>query len=247
MSKIKIQIAILGENQPNLSIDKIKSWKSEIFEIYGVVESFQLNCDAEGDGWEYLDDQISNLIERSAQADFLLIITGVRLQQDWYLRRLSDNRLVMTFHDMNQILSYYGLPQKNLLLRVLYAATLVYKRYKSRIPPASEQTDYAHDETRRCIFDMNSNKTDVVYSLHQPRICEPCRAKLRSNGVSNELIIAAAKELRKVKKPLADRILALVREHPIASIAISLGSALVVGIAGSLIASFIFDVIKRDS
>src|SRR5690606_38473293 len=136
------------------------------FEVQGPVESFQLNEDAQGSEWEYSDEQLSGHIRRDPVCDFLIILVNVKLEDNWYTRRLSDNRILFTFYELDQVLGFYGFPLKNLAQRVLYAYTLVYKRYGGRIPAGSERTNFTHDETRGCLFDMNASKVDVVHSLH---------------------------------------------------------------------------------
>ncbi|KRG66354.1 hypothetical protein ABB27_13960 [Stenotrophomonas terrae] len=244
MSKCKVQLAIVGHPPPDFDARELASWNSNVFEISSVIESFQLNEDAAGDDWEFSDVQFENAVRRDPTCDFLVMFVTVKLECNWYLRRLSDNRIVFTFYEMDHIVRHHRLPLKNLSLRVLYAAVLVFRRYGSRIPVASESTNYAHDETRGCLFDMNANKMDVVASLHRPCVCERCCSQLKEAKVSNELIESVKKEIRKVQKPLADRIIDFVRAHTIFSIFVSVLSALVLGITASLIAAWVYEFMK---
>jgi hypothetical protein len=240
----KIKLAVLGQLPPGFDVRELLQWKSEVFELHPDVESFQLNEDAKGQEWEYTDAQLANQLKRPADCDIMVILVSVKLEHNWYARRLDDNRILFTFYELDQILRIYGLPLKNLALRVLYAMTLVYKRYGNRIPLATEQTNYAHDETRGCLFDMNASKIDVIHSLHQPKLCDFCVAQLKQAKVPFETLDAVSRELKKIRKPLVDRIVAFVREHTVISILLSLLSAIVLGVVTNLIASIIFESIR---
>ncbi|MCW0392848.1 hypothetical protein [Xanthomonas sacchari] len=244
MIKPIIQIAFIGHQPPDFDVREISSWRSDAFEINRSIESFQLNEDADGEDWEFTDSQFETILRRDPKCSFLIAFVTVKLENNWYLRRLSDNRAVFTFYEMDQIARHHRLPLKNLALRVLYAATLVFKRYGDRIPLPSENTRYAHDETRGCLFDMNANKMDVVHSLHRPCVCEICCSQLKQANVSNELLESVKKEILRIQKPLADRIVEFVRAHTVASIVASLLSALLLGIVASLIASWLYEGLR---
>lgn len=111
------------------------------------------------------------------------------------------------------------------------------------MPPTTEYTSYAHDETRGCLFDMNASKMDAVHSCHRPIICEYCISKLKEASVSNETISTVQTEIGRIRKPLFIRMSDFVRKHPLWSIAISLLTALFIGILGSLLASLLYAAI----
>ena len=113
---------------------------------------------------------IEKQLPQRDNADLLLAVTNVPLQDSYFARRFTDNRICMTYNSMTEILKLDNIPLENLMLRVLYSISFVYKRYGNRIPSMTEQTNFTHDETRGCIFDMNGNKTDVIYSLNKPQI-----------------------------------------------------------------------------
>ena len=243
MPKTKIQIVILGSLPPGCSRQALLEWKSNLFEISPEIPTFQLNQNATGHDWEYTDQQIEGFLRQTFDCDILLIVVRVRLQDNWYLRRLSYNRLLFTFFELDQILHFHNIPLNNIILRVLYAGVLIYLRCAKQIPPSSEGTLYAHDETRGCLFDMNPNKWDVIQSLHQPSLCESCVAQHREAQVSEEQLRLAAKELKNIKRPLVDQIVRFVKAHTACSIIVSLIVALLIGTASSLIAIYLNGVL----
>lgn len=239
MEPVSIRIVALGQLPANFDRNKLLCWSSKIFKLNQNIETFQLNEDAKGDDWEYTDNQLEKYFNKKFDEDFVIIILNVKLQHNWYVRRLSGNRVLFTFFELNDILNLSDIPLHNILLRVIYAATLVYKRYGNRIPPAHEQSNYAHDEMRGCLFDMNPTKWDVVHSCNGPKICDYCVAELKKEQVSDEVIKITQSEIIKIRKPLFYRLGDFVKQHPLWSILISLFTAIIVGIISSILATSI--------
>ncbi len=245
MGKLKISVAIIGYMPREFDEQEIKNWKSDIFSIVGEIENYSLNINSDTDGWVFSDSSLEKQLPNQFEGDFLISIVNVPLEQNYYSRRLSNNRVVFTFHEMKEILHYSNIPLKNIILRLLYAYTFLYKRSRERIPLNEETTNFTHDETRGCLFDMNGIKTDVVYSCHEPIICPNCIERLRNEKVSNEIINSAQNEIIRIKKPLSFRILSFVKKHPIWSLIISAISAIILGAIGSYIATIIFEATKN--
>lgn len=245
MDKTKITVATVGHMPAEFDKRKIINWKSDIFSIVGEIENYSLTKDSDGYGWEFSNTSLEELLPEQFSGDFLIAIVNVPLELNWYSRRLSNNRVVFTFHEMKEILSHFNIPLENIIYRLLYEYTLLFRRSKGRIPLDKEATSFTHDETRGCLFDMNGIKTDVVYSCHEPIICSDCVERLRREKVSNEVISKVQKEIRNIKKPLFYRILAFIKKHPIWSLAISAISAIVLGAIGSYIATLIFEATKN--
>lgn len=244
MALPKIKLAVLGRLPPEFDPGDLVKWTSATFEVDPRIESFELNEDAQGVDWEYTDQQLEKYLSTITDGSFLVILLSVKLQDNWYVRRLPGNRILFTFHDIDQILRFHHIPLTNVALRVLYAASLIYRRYGNRIPPTTERTNYAHDETRGCLFDMNASKLDVVHSCHEPILCEYCVGQLKSAQISNEVIRTVQSEIRKIRKPLFQRMADFIQNHPVWSIVISVATALSVGVLASVIAAFIYDAIK---
>jgi hypothetical protein len=244
LKKITIKLATLGQMPYDFDPASVAKWKSSVFQVNPVVESYQLNEDAEGEDWQYTDQQLEKYLNGDMDEDYFVILVSVPLELDWYVRRLKNDRLIFTFHEMADILRHQQLPLENIVLRVLYASCLIYRRYGNRIPLGSENTDYAHDETRGCLFDMNASKFDVVHSCHEPCVCQACLSALAANQVSDQFIASVQRDIKKIKKPLFSRVVDFVRLHPIWSTFLSLITAFVVGISSSVMGSYLFEYIK---
>lgn len=241
MSKTKITIATIGHMPMEFSRQSITSWQSSAFEVIGEIESYSLNKDSDGVNWEFTDASMEDILPDNFSGDFLVAIVNVPLELSWYSRRLSANRVVLTFHEIKEYLKYSNIPLENVVLRLLYAYTLLYKRSGNQIPKNTAQTNFTHDETRGCIFDMNGLKFDIIHSCHNPIICSDCIGKLGQEKVSEETINKCRADIKRIRKTAFYRITDFVKLHPIFSLAISCMTAIVLGVIGSLIASYVYD------
>jgi hypothetical protein len=229
----------------DFSRSKIKSWKSSIFEVVGEVDSYALRCDSDSKGWVFSDDRVRTQMPAAPDADFTIAIVSVPIEHNWYARRLGDNQTVFTFHQIKDILSYSNIPLENVIYRILYAYTLLYRRSGNRIPNYGEAPGYTHDETRGCLFDMNGIKTDLVASCDHPIICSECLEKLRKEKVSNEVIQAAEKEINGISIETYYRMLHFIKRHPVVSLVLSSLFAIFLGVIASVIASFTYEALKK--
>ncbi|MBD3620061.1 MAG: hypothetical protein HUJ28_11365 [Chromatiales bacterium] len=245
MDKTTISVVTIGHMPSEFDKRKIKSWKSALFSVVGDIENYSLTQDSDGYGWEFTDAKLEQVLPEQFTGNFLIAIVNVPLEYNWYTRRLSKNRVVFTFHEIKDILNGFNIPLENAVFRLLYAYTFLYKRSGERIPLNDEATNFTHDETRGCLFDMNGIKTDIIYSLHEPIICPDCVERLRKEKVSNETISKAQNEIIKIKKPLFYRIVSFVKKHPIWSMVISAISAIILGAIGSYIATVIYEATKN--
>ncbi|MFT7688899.1 MAG: hypothetical protein ACI9FB_004264 [Candidatus Azotimanducaceae bacterium] len=240
MSKIKINLVTVGHLPADFDKSKIKAWKSDVFSIEGDIDNYSLNNDSDGEDWSYTDANLAQQLPREVAGDFLIALVNVPLELNWYSRRLNENKVIFTFHEMREILQFSNIPLENIVFRLLYAYSLQFKRSNGKLPTSNEYTNFTHDETRGCLFDMNGLKTDVVHSCHQPIICPDCIGRLRNETVSDNLITKVQQEIKKVQKPLFYRVLDFVKVHPLRSLTISAASAIVLGAIGSYLATIIY-------
>ena len=247
MSKVKIKVVSIGHLPLEFYSKKIESWKSSIFEIIGEVDNFALRCDSDGFEWEFSDALIKEQFPVSSDTDFMIAIVNVPIEENWYSRRLGHNQIVFTFHQISEILEHYNIPLENVIYRLLYAYTLLYRRAGNKIPDFGVAENFTHDETRGCLFDMNGIKTDLVVSCHNPKICDECQERLKKEKVSHSEIENAQNEIKRIKKDLYYRILGNVKKHPIWALVISSFFAVTLGVIGSILGSYAYAYIKAES
>jgi hypothetical protein len=247
MSKTRVTVATVGHMPADINRQKIKEWDSSVFEIVDGIESYSLTCDSDGLDWEFTDEALEKLLPNKFNGEFLVAIVNVPIELNWYSRRLSANRVVFSFHEIKEILRLSNTPLENVIYRLLYAYTLLYKRSGNRIPTNVEPTNFTHDETRGCLFDMNGIKTDVVYSCHNPVICSDCVERLRREKVSDGIIAQCQSEIQRIRKPLFFRITDFIKQHPLWALAISGVTAIILGAFGSVLGSYVYEAIKRQA
>jgi hypothetical protein len=246
MDKTKIKVITIGQLPLHLNLRRIASWQSEIFQLAGDIENFALRCDSDSDGWVFSDALLKEQLLKKFDADFVIAIVNVPIEDNWYSRRLSDTQIVFTFNQIKDFLTWENIPLENAIFRVLYAYTLLYRRSGERIPIFGEVTSFTHDETRGCLFDMNGIKSELVESCDNPIVCSECEERLKNERISTQIIKTAQREIQKIRKPLYFRSLDFVKSHPIVALVTSSIFAIVLGVTGSLIASFVYDGIKAQ-
>jgi hypothetical protein len=246
MEKIKIKIVTVGRMPLHLNLKTVSGWKSKIFELVGDVESYELNADSDIEDWAFSDELIKKKLPLSSTytADFLISIVNVPLQDNWYARPVGENQIVFTFFEIKEFLNAESIPLANAILRMLYAYTLRYRRSGNTIPEAGAAKIFTHDDTRGCLFDMNGIKSEIVESCNRPVVCPDCEARCRNEHIPTQFIKIIQKEINKIRKPLYHRSLDFAKSKPIVALAISSAFAISIGVAGSLIASHIYEVIK---
>lgn len=245
MLKTKLDVVTVGHMPAEFNRQRIKGWSSSVFEIVNEIESYSLTCDSDGIGWEFTDEALEKVLPSNFNGELLIAIVNIPIELNWYSRRLSKNRVVFSFHEIKEILRFSNIPLENVIYRLLYAYTLLYKRSGNRIPQTAEPTDFTHDETRGCLFDMNGLKMDIIYSCHKPIICPDCVERLKRGKVSDETIYHCQKEIQRIRKDMFYRITDFVKRHPLWSLSISGLSAVILGALGSMLGSYAYEVIKN--
>jgi hypothetical protein len=246
MSKVKIKLALLGHIPLSLDINKLLNWKSDLFEIIKPLNTYTITTDSDGPEWEFTDENIQEQLPTDFDADILIAITNVPIENNYFARRYPGNKICLSYYEMNDILLAKNIPIENLALRVMYTSSFVYRRYGNRIPLMTEKTNFSHDETKGCIFDMNGIKENAIYSTNKPILCNSCEQALTNARIPKNIIDSTKEEIKKIRKRLYYRIADFIKVNPIWTIIISSITALVLGIIGSLIASGIWEKIVRQ-
>jgi len=238
MRPIRISLVFLGSLKYPVSIAQLESWPSKVFKLHHSASVGHLP-NSEGPDWEYTDEQLLHVIANDVEADFTMGLINAPLEDNYYIRRLSDRVGVLSLHEMADIARYSNFAVEQYILRNIYEMAVLFSANGKLIPDDYES--WAHDETRGCLFDMNANKTDIVFSLHRPVLCPACRTRVSSRQVPAALLPALDAELTRIQKTLFVRMSDWVRSHPIWALAITAASGLLL----NLLASFIFEQAKK--
>ncbi len=69
-----------------------------MFEINGIIDKYSINSDSDIiEDWEYSDQNIEHNLPDAFNQDILFAITNVPSKNNYYSRRLSKNRICITF------------------------------------------------------------------------------------------------------------------------------------------------------
>jgi hypothetical protein len=238
MKHIKVAIVSLGSLKYPIDIAYLEGWHSDFMKIvHGASVGHLPN--AEGDNWQYPNDQLRQLIHADPEANFTVALINAPLEDNYYMRRLGDKIAVLSLFEMADITRFSYFTIENYILRNIYELVVLYAANGQLIP--SDAHSWAHDEIRGCLFDMNASKPDIVFSMHKPTLCQSCRTRILSKQLNSGFLPALDRELAKIQKALYFRIAEWVKEHPLYALAITAGS----GVLLNLIASIIFEKAKK--
>jgi hypothetical protein len=169
MEKVKIKLVTIGHLPLHLNLKQVSACNSEVFELVGGVDNFDLRCDSDGPSWEFSDELLREQLPAHTGADFLLAIVSVPIESNWYSRRLGNNQIVFTFSQIREFLAWENIPLENAILRVLYAYTLLYRRSGNPLHIAFakqiEHWDY------RLILNTAQNYFRAVIRRHPSKDC----------------------------------------------------------------------------
>lgn len=238
MHPIRISLVSLGHLKYPVNISEITAWKSSVISISHGASVGHLP-DADGGGWEYTDAHLLEVIAPDVESEFTVGLIDVPLEDNYYLRRLADKVAVLSLYEMAEIVRHSEFTLEQYVLRNLYELAVLYAANGKLIPP--DYVTWTHDEVRGCLFDMNSSKSDIVFSLHRPKLCTACKARVLSRQVPADLVPHLEGELKRLKKSLFLRMTEWVKRHPILALAITAVSSVLLNV----IASIIFEKAKK--
>lgn len=216
---ISVHLITMGHIPVDLDISTIKNWNSEVFHVENI-SSIGLHANSDRYDHSYSDDLLSRQISNIRGGDFSFIIVNVPLEDNWYSRRIADNFVVFTLHEIKEILEHHDVPLENIVLRMLYCYSFLCLRNDKRLPSLSSGINFTHSEARGCIYDFNGIKSDIHHSCDNPIICDECTQNLRKDNVSEIIINHGKKEIKKIRRTLYYRIVRFMKKktHRIFSI-----------------------------
>ncbi|MCA1614153.1 MAG: hypothetical protein LC800_08400, partial [Acidobacteria bacterium] len=191
---------------------------------------------ADIDHWAYSDNSLKRFIKPDPNFNITVGLINAPLEFNYYTRRLDNNICVLSLNETADILKLSNLNIESFILRIIYQLCCYHVEAGYNLPTSFYSV--AHDETRGCLFDMNMNKADIIYSTERPRICDSCRTRIIRSQVPKDFLPSVENELRRIKKDLYYRITDFVKNHPIYSILITV----LTGIILNIVASYLYDI-----
>lgn len=235
---MKIQIIKIGQIKARIDYSAIQEWKSDFFEINGMSEVLEIGVDHFGDGYIFPNTKLKELITHNSQYDLTVGMIDQPIEGNYYMHRLGAHTAVISLHEIKDVLRLENIPIENFILRCIYEMVVFF--YEGAGTIDDKVYLLPHDETRGCLFDMNVFKSDIVFSTVRPTICSACETRLNAKPLPPRFIPIIKKEIKKLDKKLYDRLVDFTKSHPIISILLTAGFAVIL----NMLANFIYDALK---
>lgn len=235
----RVRIVSLGDQRQPIDFEYLRSWSSEFFQITDC-QVISNQPDADGRNWEYPDTQLEKLVPSSSDFYLTVLVVAAPLQGNYYVRRLSENRAVVSLYEIGSVLATNNFTVEDFLIQRTYAL-IVYLRMNRGTLPSRHELSLSHHAVRGCLFDMNSHKPDVVFSMHKPSLCTACQAEMAKRALDESFLPSLAKELNRIRKPIYFRIADWVKAHPVIALTITALASLTI----NLISNSVFEKLKR--
>lgn len=240
---LKINLVFLGHFKVFIDRKKIKAFKSKIFEIVDVSEQVHVN---NADSYPYLEftdetlknDVITNL--ETTPNTVNVLVCWLPLEDNWYVRILDEKTVVISLYETGDILMSHHISIENFILKNILKLSTLYNYLGGKL--SSDGYSLAHDEIRKCLFDMNYDKSDIIFNTNSANVCSECTSKFDKVKMPTNFHKNLVKELKKLKKDTFYRIYDFIQSKPKVSILIGF----IFAIAVNIISSYIYDYLKNS-
>lgn len=238
---IKLNIIRLGHIHQPINWKKIESFQSNIFKVDDVTEIPSLSLESNDPWYQYSDDvlreEIAGKLEEN-KSTINVLVTKVKLENNWYVRVLNKNTVVVSLYEVSDYLSAANILIENFIIKVMIKVSLIQQIYKEL---STSAYDLAHEETRGCLFDMNNFKYEVIHNTNKVSFCSQCSALLDTKNLPRGFKKDTEKDLGKLKKEFFYVLSDFVKTHPLLSVFLT-G---LFGIIVNTISSLLYDVIVK--
>jgi hypothetical protein len=241
MVKMKISLILLGHANNLFNVNKIRKWKSKIFEVTNIQTIEHLpECEVDD---VYLDqkfekDQLSKLVSCPSESDLAIGIMAYRFVDNFYMHRIGSNCVVVSLHGISDLLSREFISMDNFIVKQIYEASALKCLFK--IISTDDVYSLVHRDTRGCLFDLNGDRRDIVYNSEKPILCSSCKAEFKNRQIEEDAISVFESELKKICKPKILQIELFIKKYPLFSV-LTTG---IIAVSLNLIASALWEFIK---
>jgi hypothetical protein len=240
---ISVKIIIIGHLRHQINFRKIKQTNSDFFKIDSNVEEINnLPNPQKNDGYcdvSYSKTEITDILK---DVSFMGIVVGImneRFDDNFYMHRVGDNKVCISLAGIDNILLDNNISLENFIIKNIYEIIVLKKAFSA----LNEDDIYSlhHLQTRKCLFDMNGDKYDVIHNTEKPKICNSCKSVLNEKSLPSDFINKVEKELKKIKKTTLCSIRMNIKKRPILAVFLSLLSGFFINI----LASGAWDLLKK--
>lgn len=240
--KYKITLIKLGHAGRLVDLQKVKNWKSDLFEITEIQCVDHLPESDIQDGYldqKYTKEKLQTIISCPTDSDFAVAIMPYKFVDNFYMHRIGADCVVISLYGIPEILGLEHISVENFIIKQMYEICAI----KCLVKDISSDDVYqfVHLDTRGCLFDLNGERTDILHNTETPIICESCKDTFKRKQTNTQIIATFEKELKRIKKPLILRIERWIKKYPLVSVVVS-G---LITVALNLLASFIWYIATK--
>jgi hypothetical protein len=241
MNKLKLTIVKLGHVDRLFDLNFILKWKSELFQIVNIQNISNLPNTPNDDfclDQKYDATELCDLVKCPSDSEIAVGIMAHRFVDNFYMHRVSTSCVLISLYGIDDLLAKESISIENFILKQLYEIFAI----KCLMSDISSNDIYSivHKDTRGCIFDLNGDRQDIIYNTERPVICTSCKSEFNKRQIDNNVLMKIESELKRLNKPIIQRLEIFIRKYPLLSIVVS-G---LVAISLNLIASALWDLIK---
>ena len=236
MSKLPIKIIMIGHIDKIINFEYIKNHLSELFSIEGLDRKNDLPPPLKNDG--YLDvvysvDEIQEILSDVNYNGICIAVMNYKFSDNFYMHRISKNKICISVSSLEQILARKDISLENFILKNIYEIFALYTIFNSDL--SANVYEFTHEDTRGCLFDLNGDKSDIIYNTEKPIICDECLSKINKKTIPNNFVKTITKELNNIKKPWLKSVELFIKKYPLLSILTTIVFSTLINILSSFI------------
>lgn len=233
MEKIRIKLVAAGNLKCRVDFGFIEGWKSKIFSIepLSILGALPNSKDLE---YGYSDRELAGLIHAEPGVNITIALIHAPLEGNFYARVLTASILVVSLFEMSAIIERAEHRIEDFILRCVYESVLMFIEGNQSLNMGTALR-LSHDEVRHCLFDMNMDKADIVFSLDPPTLCDECKVRLSKRQIDDQFISILDSEMKRIRKGLYHRVTGWAKVHPVSTLLITTAFGLFLNVAGNLL------------
>ena len=229
--KERVKLIMLGFEKYLINWKRIEKFKNDFFEISGVEYIHELPEPKLPS--DYLDvvysrNETSRIMQNIAGNEIVLGIMNFRFEDNFYLHRTGEKSACLSLYLIDEILLSRGISIENFIIKNIFEIILL-KKCAGSIS-GDNVYQFVHQETRKCLFDMNGDKNDVIFNTEKPLLCGACKNQIDKMPLPAKFTHKLEKNLKKIKKPKIIRIEKFIKKYPLLSLLITVLTTIILNI-----------------
>lgn len=232
-----INIKLLKTNNIHLKVDWNKLIvRSKLINVSNDYDYKNVNDFLVGNGYThevFLDyEKLKGMITVPEGFDIVIGITYFAFGDNFYVKRLSKNTALISISSIKYILED-RIPLENFILKCIYELSTLYIFYGSNLR-SNEIPPIIHEDTRKCLFDMNGNLLDFLISTKNIIVCDKCKNTLQHGQLPENYISIPEKELKRIQMPIYIRLREWFKQKTIVALLALLGITILINLISNI-------------